>query len=70
MLFSKIGYARVSANSERQLKNFVILELKNDISSLISQSGKDFNQPLYQEMLLIIHDLIVGNLEVWVMLEN
>ncbi|WP_260398844.1 hypothetical protein [Peribacillus simplex] len=34
------------------------------------QSGKDFNRPLYQGMLLIIRDLIVGNLDKWVVLEN
>ncbi|AMM93163.1 hypothetical protein UP17_12110 [Peribacillus simplex] len=58
-LFLKIGYARVSAKDQN-------LELKTDISSLISKVEKILTG-LYIKRF---HDLIVGNLEVWVMLEN
>lgn len=55
----KIGYARVSAkdqNPERQLKKFRELGIEERYIFIDKQSGKDFNRPQYQGMLLIIRE--------------
>jgi DNA invertase Pin-like site-specific DNA recombinase len=55
----KLGYARVSAkdqNPERQLKKFRDLEIEERYIFIDKQSGKDFNRPQYQVMLLIIRE--------------
>ncbi|MGG0412216.1 recombinase family protein [Peribacillus simplex] len=56
-----IGYAHVSAkdqNSERQLKKFRDLGIEERYIFIDKHSGKDFNPPQYQGMLLIIFTLI------------
>lgn len=55
----KLGYAHVSAkdqNPERQLKKFRDLEIEERYIFIDKQSGKDFNRPQYQGMLLIIRE--------------
>lgn len=55
----KIGYARVSAkdqNPERQLKKFRDIGIEERYIFIDKQSGKDFNRPQYQGMLLIIRE--------------
>ncbi|MFZ3589730.1 recombinase family protein [Bacillus sp. DJP31] len=55
----KLGYARVSAkdqNPERQLKKFRELRIEERYVFIDKQSGKDFNRPQYQAMLLIIRE--------------
>ncbi|OXS64667.1 recombinase family protein [Priestia filamentosa] len=55
----KLGYARVSSrdqNPERQLKKFRELAIEDRYIFIDKQSGKDFNRPRYQAMLLIIRE--------------
>ncbi|MEJ9233320.1 recombinase family protein [Peribacillus butanolivorans] len=55
----KLGYVRVSAkdqNPERQLKKFRELKIEERYIFIDKQSGKDFNRPQYQAMLLIIRE--------------
>lgn len=55
----KLGYARVSTkeqNPERQLKKFRELGIDERYIFIDKQSGKDFNRPQYQGMLLIIRE--------------
>ena len=53
----KIGYARVSAkdqNPERQIKKMRELGIEERFIFVDKQSGRDFERPQYQSMLLIL----------------
>ncbi|WXB95014.1 recombinase family protein (plasmid) [Bacillus sp. FJAT-52991] len=52
-----MGHARVSAkdqNPDWQIKKFWELEIDERYIFIDKQSGKDFNRPQYQAMLLIL----------------